>query len=122
MPKQKPIMTLRNLINIFVGLLACLTIKGQTLTERLILTDTKDSIYLNADKISFDQEGNYCFIVEIEDREYFITNKDTIGGFKFIGSTFSNRGGIKYTNSLFQNGRYHLFVSRRKINFQSYSQ
>ena len=85
MPKQKPIMTLRNLINIFVGLLACLTIKGQTLTERLILTDTKDSIYLNADKISFDQEGNYCLIVKIEDREYFITNKDTIGGFK---STF----------------------------------
>lgn len=76
-----------------------MTANGQTITERLILTDTKDSLYLNSDKISFDRQGNYCFVIEKGDQDYFVTNKDTIGGFKFIGSTYGNGGEINYTNS-----------------------
>jgi uncharacterized protein YueI len=90
---------LRNLITILIGFLACLTVNGQTITERLILTDTKDSLYLNSDKISFDIQGNYCFVIEKGDQDYFVTNKDTIGGFKFIGSTYGKDGEISYTNS-----------------------
>lgn len=90
---------MRNFINILIGLLACLTVNGQTITERLFLTDTKDSLYLNSDKISFDKQGNYCFVIDKEDQDYFVTNKDTIGGFKFIGSTYGNGGEINYTNS-----------------------
>ncbi len=90
---------MRNFINILIGLLVCLTVNGQTITEQLILTDTKDSLYLNSDKISFDRQGNYCFVIEKDDQDYFVTNKDTIGGFKFIGSTYGNGGEINYTNS-----------------------
>jgi len=49
------------------------------------------------DKISFDRQGNYCFVIEKGDQDYFVTNKDTIGGFKFIGSTYGNGGEINYT-------------------------
>jgi len=83
---------LKNLTSILVGFLACLTVNGQILTERLILTDTKDSLYINSDEVSFDRQGNYCFIIEKGDQDYFVTNKDTIGGFKFIGSTYGNGG------------------------------
>ncbi len=96
---KKTTTKLRNLINILIGLLACLTVNGQTIKERLILTDTKDSLYLNSDKISFDKQGNYCFVIDKDDQDYFVTNKDTIGGFKFIGSTYGNGGEINYTNS-----------------------
>jgi hypothetical protein len=96
---KKTTTTLRNLITILIGFLACLTVNGQTLTEQLILTDTKDSLYLNSDKISIDRQGNYCFVIEKGDQDYFVTNKDTIGGFKFIGSTYGNGGEINYTNS-----------------------
>lgn len=95
---KKTTPTLRNLINIFI-LLSCLTANGQTLTERLILTDNKDSLYLNSSKISFDKQGSYCFVIKKNGQEFFITNKDTIGGFKFIGSTYGNGGEINYTNS-----------------------
>ncbi len=96
---KKKTRTLKNLINILIGLLACLTVNGQTLMEKLILTDTKDSLYLNSDKISFDRQGNYCFVIEKGDQEYFVTNKDTLGSFKFIGTTSGKDGEINYTNS-----------------------
>lgn len=92
-------MILRNLTTILTGFLSCLAVNGQTLTERLILTDSKDSLYLKSDKISFDRQGNYCFVIEKGDQEYFVTNKDTIGGFKFIGSTYGNGGEINHTSS-----------------------
>lgn len=82
-----------------IGLLTCLTVNGQTITERLILTDNKDSLYLNSSKISFDRQGNYCFVIKKNGQEFFVTNEDTIGGYKFIGSTYGNGGEINYTNS-----------------------
>ena len=53
---------------------------------------------MKAKATSFDKLGNYCFEVEINDSDYFYTNTDTIGAFKFIGSTFGNGGDIAYTN------------------------
>lgn len=90
---------MRNLLNILIGLFSCLTLTGQTLTERLILTDNKDSLYLNSNKISFDSQGNYCFEIKKNEHDFFVTNKDTIGGFKFIGSTYGNNGEISYSYS-----------------------
>jgi hypothetical protein len=57
---------------------------GQNLTEKLILTDDKDSTILKAESITFDREGNYLIELKNEDREYFfIQNSDTIGPLKF---------------------------------------
>lgn len=91
--------TLRNLAIILFGLLTSLTTYGQTISERLIITDTKDSLYLNSSKKTFDRNGNYCFVIKQNDKEYFVTPNDKIGGFKFIGSTYGNSGEINYTNS-----------------------
>ena len=71
---------MRNIANILIGLFVSLNLFGQTITERFILTDTKDSIFLKAGwrEASFDRQGNYCFIVKKDKQRYFITNKDTI--------------------------------------------
>ena len=90
---------MRNLILLIFGLLNCLTSFGQKISERLILTDTKDSIYLNSIKQNFDKSGNYCFVIKENDKEYFVTPNDKIGGVEFIGSTYGNGGSINYTNS-----------------------
>ncbi len=90
--------TLRNKLYILIASLTCFTAKGQTITERLILRDTKDSLYQYSSNISFDRQGNHCFIIKKNEEEFFVTNDDTIGGFKFIGSTFGNNGEINYTN------------------------
>lgn len=71
---------------------------GQRLEERLVLTDTKDSTFLKSESMNFDKEGNYCFEVKKDDKEYyFYTNKDTIGPFQSIGGTFGRGGDIAYT-------------------------
>jgi len=90
--------TKKIIILVFIAMTVADSVFAQTLKERLILTDTKDSIYLNAKWISFDRAGNYCFEVKVNDSEYFYTNTDTIGGFNFIGSIFGNGGGIAYTH------------------------
>jgi len=88
---------MKNLTTILIGLFVSLNLCGQTFTERLILTDdTKDSLYLKSSKIAFDRQGNYCFVIEKNKQKYFVTNKDTIGGFKSIGTTYGN-GGVSYT-------------------------
>ncbi len=92
---------MRNIAIILFGLLNCLITSGQTFSERLILNDTKDSLYLNSSEASFDKNGNYCFIIKQNDQKYFITPNGKIGGFKSIGSTFGNSGEINYTNSYY---------------------
>ena len=76
-----------------------MTTNGQTITKRLILTDTKDSLYLKSSNKAFDRNGNYCFIINQNGKDYFYTGTDKIGGFSFIGSTYGNSGEINYTNS-----------------------
>lgn len=90
---------LRNLTNILIGLITCLTVSGQTIMERLIFTDNKDSLFLNSSEISFDRQGDYCFVIKKNGQEFFVTNNDTIGGFIFIGSTSGKDGKINYTKS-----------------------
>lgn len=90
---------MKRTIILLIGLLYCLTNFCQTITERLILTDTKDSLFINADKHAFDTAGNYCFKIKQKGSEFFVTRKEKIGGFKFIGSTYGNGGDISYTNS-----------------------
>lgn len=84
---------------ILICLLYSLTSISQTVSERLIFTDTKDSIYINASKISFDREGNYCFEVKENGKEFFVTKEQKLGSFKYIGSTYGNGGEISYTYS-----------------------
>ena len=55
-----------------------MTTYGQTISERLILTDTKDSLYINSSERAFDKNGNYCFIIKQSDKEYFVTSNDKI--------------------------------------------
>jgi len=86
---------MRNLTNTIIGFVFCLTANGQTFTGRLILTDdTNDSLYLKSSSISFDRQGNYCFVIEKNKQKYFVTNKDTIGG--FTGGIYSSGGGVSY--------------------------
>ncbi|KKP52837.1 MAG: hypothetical protein UR43_C0010G0028 [candidate division TM6 bacterium GW2011_GWF2_33_332] len=85
---------------------------GQTWTEKLILTDTKDSTILKAESINFDSKGDYLIEMKNDDNEYFfIRSSDTLGPLKFNwGSTVS-----KYTSidnpafSYYQSYTHRLF-------------
>lgn len=83
---------------------------GQTLTEKLILTDDQDSTILKAESITFDREGNYLIELKNEDREYFfIQNSDTIGPLKFNwGSSVS-----KFTSNDNSDISYYQSYSNR---------
>jgi hypothetical protein len=90
---------LKTSLVIVAVMLSCINLFGQTLTEKLILADTIDSTYIKSNHKKFDKAGNFCFIVKWKGRDYFMTNTDTIGGFKYIGSTYGNSGEINYTNA-----------------------
>jgi hypothetical protein len=90
-----------NLSKLFFCLIAlflCSSAHGQVLTERLILQDNKDSLYLKATG-EFDQEGNYSFRVQLDTLKYFITKNDTIGGFNSIRHIGGNGGEIDYSSN-----------------------
>jgi hypothetical protein len=76
-----------------------LTGNSQAVKNRLILTDTRDSFFINAGKCSFDRDGNYCFEVYQNGEAYFLAKEKKVGGVKFIGSTYGNGGEISYTFS-----------------------
>ncbi len=81
-------------------------VHSQTLTENLIITDSKDSLLMKSIKSNFDKDGNYCFQVKKGDRHYFITNHDTIGGFKEFRNSY---GIIDYTEHDFDLKRDALY-------------
>lgn len=87
---------MKNAIIILIVLLG-FSVNAQTLTEKLLVTDTNDSLLLKSSSVNFDKQGNYCFEVKKDNLEYLLTNTDTLGGFEFIGTTFGD-GEIKYTN------------------------
>jgi len=72
---------------------------GRELKERVILTDSQDSLYLKSYNISFDRNGNYCIVIEKEGQDYFVTNNDTIGGFRYVGSRSGVYGTIITSSS-----------------------
>lgn len=90
---------LKMAIMLLMSLLNCLIVSGQTITEKLILTDTQDSLYLNSSNLAFDKYGNYCFEIVKDEKEYFVSSKDTLGGFNFIGSIFGTNGEISHTSN-----------------------
>jgi hypothetical protein len=49
---------------------------GQALSENLIVTDTKDSLLIKATK-TFDKNGNYCFDIMKNGKQFYITATDT---------------------------------------------
>lgn len=76
-------------------LLPCLLF-GQTLTQKLVLTDKR---FAGAQSPAFDKEGNYCYEVEVKGKQYFITNKGSSAGFAYISSSGGGNGSISYTQS-----------------------
>lgn len=67
---------------------------SQTLTERLIVEDTPDSLFQKAYNVAFNKEGKYCFIVEKGRQNYYaITNNDTTGPFEEIRTTYNTMRG-----------------------------
>jgi len=90
---------MKKLTIVLIVFFISLNLYGQTITELHILTDTQDSLFFKSRNVAFDRSGNYCFDIKKNRQEYFVTNNDTIGGFKFIGSTFGRGGNINYTYS-----------------------
>jgi hypothetical protein len=66
----------------FVFAWIILSSKGQTLTEKLIISDTRDSILLNAEFIKFGANGEYLFDLEKNKKRYFITEHGKYGPFE----------------------------------------
>lgn len=65
----------------------CFFSLAQKLQEKLIITDNGDSTLLKYEtKYSFDKEGNHVIVFEKNEKEYFLTKKDTIGPFSEISS------------------------------------
>lgn len=65
-----------------IGLLSTDILHGQTLTERLILTDKKYSTLLKAGSMQFDVNGDYLFEIEKKDNYYFISKSGKSQAFK----------------------------------------
>lgn len=74
-PKTFPILKITSALLFCSGLLYAGLVSGQSLTERLILTDTKDSVLVKAESVSFDLNGDYLFEIKENDTYYFI-NKE----------------------------------------------
>lgn len=90
---------MKKLITLITIILFYLTSYSQTFSERLILTDNEDSLYLKSESYAFDKEGNYCFVIKQNGQKYFVKKNDTIGGFKSIVLTYNNGRRINYTIS-----------------------
>lgn len=75
---------------------------GQIISEKLIITDTKDSLYIHADNISFDAYGNYCFEIKQNGKKAFFTNTRKFIGYQSFTSIYGGNGErLSYTNSSF---------------------
>lgn len=106
----------KNIVILLVIILVCSTSFGQIVRERLILTDTKDSLYLNSEQITFDENGNYCFVINAEGKKYFVTNNDTIGDFTSINSLYGKDGEMCHTNYYSdRKGEEFLYKNRHGI-------
>ena len=84
-----------------VPLLICINFilisHGQQMTTKIIVSDhSTDFILINAEKLSFDQKGNYLFQVKKNNGSCFISNTDTIGPLKNTSTTYSTRGNLTY--------------------------
>ena len=70
---------------------------GQDIVAKTIFTDnTADSLFINADHVSFGKKGNYLFRIQRNKKTYFITNDDTIGPLKNASTIYSTNGDVSY--------------------------
>jgi hypothetical protein len=67
---------------------------SQTIHEKLILSETKDSILIKSMGIHFDKEGNYLFLIKKNNKKYFVNNTSTIGGFDQVSSMWGKNAEI----------------------------
>lgn len=82
--RHKTKATLRTTTILFsIGLFCADTVFGQTLKERLVLTDTKDSTFLKAESMNFDINGDYLFEVKENDNYFFINKSGKTPPLKF---------------------------------------
>lgn len=80
-------------------LLCCASASAQTFTEKLILQDDKDSLYLKSEGKHFDRAGNYCFEIKQGDTSYFVTAKGRSEGVLLTSTAYGNNGGISTSSS-----------------------
>ena len=74
-----------------------MTAYAQTLTQRVILQNGPDSLIQKSFLSYFDKEGNYCFVVKKDKKQFYIfTTHDTLGPFCNAGYSYSKDGGIVY--------------------------
>lgn len=99
---------------LLIGFSFCYYSNGQELKERVILTDSQDSLYLKSYNISFDRNGNYCIVIDKEGHDYFVTSNDTLGGFRFIGSTSGIGGGMTYSKSDLNSNNDYFYYKNSK--------
>ncbi len=67
---------------LFIGLIANSELIGQSVQEKLMLTDTKDSVLLKSESPNFDSTGRYLFETVNDSGEYFIDNNGKTGPLK----------------------------------------
>lgn len=99
MPTKKNETTVRNFSILLFCILSILPTYGQTISERLVLRDTEDSLFLKVRTIVFDREGNYCLVIKDKDQEFLVSKQDTLGGFRYVGTTHGSNGEVSYTHS-----------------------
>jgi hypothetical protein len=80
---------------------------GQTLKERLILTDTNDSVLLKAKSANFDTNGQYLFVIKEDDKYYFLSNSRTIGPLNYRSASSASR----FTSFYDRDGMYYVGAS-----------
>lgn len=86
-------------IYVSICLFVCsIGLSGQVLSERLIVSDDKDSTLRKSSYAMFDKNGNYCFVYSRDGVAFFQTKKGVIGKCEFIGSTSHNYGSASYNS------------------------
>lgn len=74
--------------------------QGNLISEKLLLTDNEDSLYIKSHYASFDKNGNYCFVIEDNDWSYFAFPNDTLGAWHGKVRNISGvHGNILYSGS-----------------------
>jgi hypothetical protein len=92
-----------------IGLFCADAVIGQTLNERLVLTDTKDSTFLKAESMNFDINGDYLFEVKENDNYYFINKSGKTQPLKFNwGSSVS-----QFTSKVDENQKFYQCSSTK---------
>ena len=80
---------------------AAFALHGQTLTERILWTDTSETYEIEKynHSFSFDREGNYFFYVKKDGKSVAVANKAPISDLCSAGGVYSKHGSSRYLRS-----------------------